>query len=897
MRSLTHHYFLSRPLRRLLALTLLCLLGASPVTLSAAQSPLSAAAPQDANANAQPLAPAAPDGFCGDWKDAGRQAPAMFIENVGQFPASVRFQAWGGDSVMWLTNDAIWLTATQPTPASSTANPSDPLGDPARLNRSPAVGQTAVTLKLGFDGANPAPVIEPFDALATRVSYYRGADQSAWRSGVPVWGGLRYRDLYPGIDLELPTGPGAWAPRLVARPGADLDRVRLRVDGALGLTLDDTYITMRTAWGELSFPLLTVVSAGATSPPTPLLEGEGGRTRGSSSPDKTSPPTPLLEGEGGRTVASPFLSSPPSLPGNPRAERGADGGDGGLGPSQTFGLAYNTFLGGVRSEEAWSVAVDRNGAAYVAGFSNSPSFSTVTGARPVDEPSDCNCADIYDAFVAKLSPSGSALLYLTLLHSPPAFPSRGDDRGAAIAVDDQGRVYVAGHTTSTDFPVTPDSLQPAPAGARDGFIARLDSAGALTYSSYFGGSHDDQIDALWLDRDGFVQVAGMTASSNFPTQNAVQPQFGGYRDGFVARFRPGLTSLVYSTYLGGGAEDRIWAITADSSGAYVTGYTQSGDFPLTQGAYRAPGAQVCAAGSCIHAFVTKLAPDGSRLIYSALLGGTGATFGRGIGVDASGGATVAGYTDAVDYPTTPGAAQGASSGGWDAFVTRLRPGGDGLFYSTYLGGGANDQALAVAIDPSGAAHVVGSTTSTAFPTTDNAFQKGLGGGSAGASGSLSDIFYVRLNPTGTGLEYGSYLGGNRTDIARAVALDRFGSAYLAGVTESRNFPTTNGAFQPLFNQQGCYHAFAARFGPDGVRRYQLFLPLIQAANPTVRSPLNPSSITGLVTEGGQPAPNVPVELWAYDTVRWTRAYQTRTDAAGRYENSFYLRFDDSNFLC
>src|SRR5439155_1546373 len=214
--------------------------------------------------------------------------------------------------------------------------------------------------------------------------------------------------------------------------------------------------------------------------------------------------------------------------------------------------------------------------------------------------------------------------------------------------------------------------------------------------------------------------------------------------------------------------------------AYVTGLTDSADFPTTAGAF------ATSANGCDDAFVTKLNPLGTSLLYSTYLGGSGADEGLGIAVDGAGNAYVTGQTGSTDFPTTAGAFATSFNGGDDAFVTKLNPLGTGLLYSTYLGGSGADEGLGIAVDGAGNAYVTGETDSTDFPTTAGAFDTSANGG--------FDAFVTKLNPLGTSLLYSTYLGGSGSDCGSGIAVDGAGNAYVTGSTGSANFPTTPGAF-------------------------------------------------------------------------------------------------------
>jgi Beta-propeller repeat len=246
--------------------------------------------------------------------------------------------------------------------------------------------------------------------------------------------------------------------------------------------------------------------------------------------------------------------------------------------------------------------------------------------------------------------------------------------------------------------------------------------------------------------------------------------------------------VAYSTYLGGGGNETAYAVAVDDSGhAYVTGYTDSTDFPTTKHAY-----QDSHGGGYYDAFVTKLNADGSALVYSTYLGGSGGEAGSGLAVDHAGHAYLTGYTNSTDFPTTKHAYQDSLGGGfYDAFVTKLSPNGSALVYSTYLGGNQSDYGNEVAVDWAGNAYVAGSTFSDNFPTTAGAYQTSLGNNNNGNG----DAFVTKLNHNGSALVYSTYLGGRIGDSAQGIAVDWAGHAYVAGTTNSGNFPTTPGAYQ------------------------------------------------------------------------------------------------------
>ena len=358
--------------------------------------------------------------------------------------------------------------------------------------------------------------------------------------------------------------------------------------------------------------------------------------------------------------------------------------------------------------------------------------------------------------------------------------------GHSIAVDGAGSAYVTGLTLSSNFPTTAGAAQTTHAGSLyDTFVTKLDATGSgLVYSTYLGGSGYEQSFDIAVDGAGSAYVTGYTGSTDFPTTaGAAQTTHAGdVLDAFVTKLDATGSGLVYSTYLGGSDFEIGQSIAVDGAdSAYVTGYTGSTDFPTTAGA-----AQTTHAGDVLHAFVTKLDATGSGLVYSTYLGGSN---GLAIAVDGAGSAYVTGYAISSNFPTTAGAAQTAHGGDvLDAFVTKLDATGSGLVYSTYLGGSASDAGEGIAVDGAGSAYVTGYTLSSNFPTTAGAAQ-------TTHAGVGYDSFVTKLDATGSGLVYSTYLGGSAFDAGEGIAVDGAGSAYVTGNTGSTDFPTTAGALQ------------------------------------------------------------------------------------------------------
>ncbi|MBC8446456.1 MAG: SBBP repeat-containing protein, partial [Chloroflexi bacterium] len=359
------------------------------------------------------------------------------------------------------------------------------------------------------------------------------------------------------------------------------------------------------------------------------------------------------------------------------------------------------------------------------------------------------------------------------------------DQGHGIAVDGAGNAYVTGETHSDNFPTTAGSFQPTAGGSIDAFVTKFSADGStLVYSTYLGGSGIDVAYAIAVDAAGNAYVTGL-ASTGFPTTpGSFQTEHAGGTDAFVAKLNAAGSTLVYSTFLGGGGYDQTWGIAVGGDGsAYVTGSTlkPGDDFPVTPGAF-----QPSRGGPDPAAFVTKFNPTGSALEYSTHLGGSETDSGYDIAVDTDGNAYVTGPTGSDDFPVTAGVFQTGLAGPADVFVTKLNAGGSALVYSTYLGGsttGGVETGFGIAVDAAGSAYVTGETQSDDFPTTAGSFQPTRGG--------FRDAFVTKLNADGSALDYSSFLGGSNVEHGAAIAVDAEGNAYATGWTASTDFPTVN----------------------------------------------------------------------------------------------------------
>jgi len=656
-------------------------------------------------------------------------------------------------------------------------------------------------VRLRLVGANPVAKAVGEAQLPGRSNYFIGNDPRKWRTNVPTYAKVRYKNVYPGVDLDYHGNQRQLEYDFVVAPGADAARILLNVDlmGQPGnkqkvVRLDaDGDLVIQTDGGEARFHKPVVYQPEVRSSGFP---GHSSRVEGHYL---------LTASNQVRFALGPYDPTKPLV----------------IDPV----LSYSTYLGGSGGDLGNAIAVDSAGNAYVTGETFSTDF-------PTTNPIQGSLAGVTDVFIAKLNPTGSAPIYSTYLGGHDNSYSQdvyATDCGTGIAADSSGNVYVTGFTASTDFP-TVNPLQRSLKATVNGFVAKLNASGSgLVYSTYLGGSGGDFGGGIAVDSTGNAYVTGTTFSEDFPTVNAFQPQKGsttcpGYSqcpDAFVAKLNASGSALVYSTYLGGSDAENTnlgGRIAVDSAGnAYVSGETWSTDFPTVNPLQAANG-------GVYDGFVAKLNPSGSALVYSTYLGGSDFDSVLGIAVDATGNASVTGYTSSTDFPTTSGAFQtncNTSPGSCeDAFVAKLRPDGSALVYSTYLGGSGDDGGTGIALDPAGNAYVTGSTESSDFPTM-NAVQSSYAGngGVFCAPVPCGDAFVAQLNTSGSGLVYSTYLGGSQQDAGEGVAVDSAGNAYVTGYTTSTNFPTLNPP-QPSYGGGGtgcgpfsCGDAFVAKIGP------------------------------------------------------------------------------------
>jgi hypothetical protein len=694
--------------------------------------------------NAQSVQPTIPVSFSTIQKM--NRMPSGFTKNVGQWDERVLYRANSGGATMWFTKEGITYQFTRDIGGENLDSRKVPLYEPAGTRSLPLhegldsrfrgndkgvgndVGKDRIEQMMvtsTFVGANPNLEIVGEDQMEHQCNYFIGSDPTKWHTNVPNFSAIVLKDIYPGIDLRysngIPSRAGQITYELIAAPGVDITQVKIAYGGAEEVSLDpDGKLILRTKWGDITAAIPASTSSDSSG--ITRFSQLSGKTIGFQGLDSSrqalgnitvalSYSTYLgggnnekafgiaVDGSGcayvtGRTESSDF----PTL--NPfQMDQGYD--DVFVTKlSGTGSMIYSTYLGGGGRDWGSGIAVDGGGNAYITGWTDSPNFPTLNPYQGTNQGSS-------DAFVTKLSSTGSNLIYSTYLGGG------NDEWGYGIAIGGSGSSYVTGYTYSLDFP-TLNSFQSTNHGSPDVFVTKLSGAGSsLIYSTFLGGEGNDCGNGIAVDGNGSAFVTGYTYSFDFPTVSPYQTWQGGGQYGwdvFVTKISNAGNSLIYSTFLGGSEDDYGYAIAVDGSGsAYVTGWTRSSDFP-TSNPFRGSFEE-----GDIDAFVTKLFSSGDSLVYSTFLGGSDNDHGYGVAVDAGGNASVTGNTGSSNFPT---ANPYQTSGG--IFATKFSTTGSDLTHSTYLGE-AGDYGYGIALDDDGVAYVTGWTSSNNFPSGLDAF--------------------------------------------------------------------------------------------------------------------------------------------------------------------------------
>lgn len=629
--------------------------------------------------------------------------PFKFVENRGQVDPSVLYIGTGPEYKAWFRATGVVLQ------------------------------RNATVIGFAFDRgpAGPDIRVEADQAIGARANYLLGRDARGWQTGLPLYGRVIYKGIWPGTEITYKADRGRLKAEYIVSPLADSGRIALRFDGRTEIRTDGSLL-IHGATGDFveGKPVLYQISKGRRS------EIAGGFTRHANGS--------IGFWAAAYDRAQPLVIDPAIL--------------------------ISGYFGGSSEDDITAVTVDSANNTIVAGWTSSANLPASNGYEK-------KYGGSVDAFVASFLPNGGGLNYCTYLGGS------GDDRAFALVTDTSRNVYITGWTSSVNFPLT-SPLRSHLGGTRDAFVAKLSAAGsALLYSTYLGGSGVDAGYSIALFDSNQAVVVGDTNSINFPvTSGTIQAQSGGGQDAFVAILGATGNVLTLSTYLGGAGADHAASVAVGPNGGiFVGGYTWSTNFPVVgvHQQYSLGGQQ---------GFVAKISPTRIKILWSTYLGGSGGSIGTpqevtSVGIDQTPAynVIVGGVTASANFPVTAGAFQVNLAGATDGFVARLSNSSGNILQATYLGGTLVDTVSAVTTDFCGDIYVTGSTSSWDFPV-----QWPLQAASAGSM----DAFVTKLNPSLSTLMFSTFLGGSGSDQANAIAVDAETAIVVAGQTGSGNFPVT-----------------------------------------------------------------------------------------------------------
>ncbi len=680
-------------------------------------------------------------------------AAQLFIENRGQWNPQVRYLMQTPGLNTWITSDGVLYDLYE----RAIGRPSTMLESNSPETRSGHVVQ--MRFVEGQKGSRAVGV----DAAPGLSHYFLGNDSTKWARGVQRYQSVRVEEIYAGIDAVYYLDNGRPRYDLVVAAGGDPTRIRLEFDGAERLDVgEEGVLRIGTSIGEIEqrglYAYQEIAGRRLQVECSFVRQTDGSVGFGLGEYDRSHPLvidpivwSTLLGGgmdENGIGIAvnragNAFVvghTASTNFPTTTGAYRETYYGGNAdifvtkLSPDGST-LVYSTFLGGTSNDYVNAIALDSNDNAYVTGYTSSIDFPTQSGV--FDETFNLG----NDVIVAKLSADGSALIYSTFVGGLK------DDLGNAISVDREGSAYVVGVTKSADFPTTVGVFDETSNGDEDAFLTKLSPDGrSLVYSTYFGGSDEDEFLSVVLDDLGNSYVAGTTSSVNCPvTPGTYDESFNGLRDYVVVKFNPTGQELLYSTFLGGSSWESGPEIVVDSRGsAWIAADPQSIDYPTTDDAFD----RVHISSNPLTC-LSKLSHDGKELLYSTFVGRQLNRI-EGIAIDLWNNIYITGFTERSDFPTTVGAYDESHNGGNDVFVTKFSEKG-AFLYSTFLGGSGSDLPWGIAVDQNADIYVTGYTTSASpqFPRTTGAYSESFSGGRDLFVTKLSIPSLDLLSPNGT----------------------------------------------------------------------------------------------------------------------------------------------------
>lgn len=733
--------------------------------------------------------------------------PLSFELNEGQADRRVQFISRGRGYSVFLTGSEEVLALRKPRAEGADVHAITP------TQKADGEKMAIDSVAMKFVGAQPAPSVEGVDELRGKVNYFVGDDPKLWRTNVPTYGRVRYKDVYPGVDVVFYGNEGKLEYDFAVAPGASTSAIKFQFDGTKEPKIDSK--------GDLLLRL--GASEARLQKPVVYQEWEERQAEGRVAKIRETV-------EGRYQVAANVVSF--ELGKYDRRKPLV------IDPV----LLYATYLGGNGNDYGEGIAVDGSGNAYVTGYTYgvpnpTTGFLPYVDTFPLLNPIQSNFFEEC-AFVSEINAAGTALVYSTFLCDANGSNYTPASYGRGIAVDTQGNAYVVGDTYSDGTPHFPtvNALQATAPKGSNAFVAKIAAGGAsLVYSTYLGGGNEYG-DGIAVDSEGNAYVTGSAGSTSFPTFHPLQASLrGAGPNAFISKINPTGSAFVYSTYLGGStnvpnpagaAGDKGKAIAVDAAGdAYVTGITASSDFP-TQNAMQSSN------GGDYDAFVTEINPTGSALVYSTYLGGSGGDQGLGIALDSKGDAFVTGTTTTTNERTPNALPCTLVDGGQDAFVAEVTAGGSSLGYWSYLtcNPGPNI-GYGIVLDPAGDVYVAGTF-------------------GAGTQGSASFLAEFVITATNTQITYSTGLGSNVSQ-ATAITMDNGGNVYVTGSVSGTGFAS----FDALQTTPGGGNdAFLAKVGNANVAATTLILSPATVAFGTATIAGSPATqAVTLANTGANPA--------------------------------------------
>lgn len=659
--------------------------------------------------------------------------PLYFIPNRGQAGTPAAYYARASRYTLWLTKTGLVFDSSRPLGKPGSDARAD--GGSGRASRTTWDRDVS---ELIFPGANQRPLIEAIDVSEHHVNLFLGSDPSGWRTGLATSRAVLYKDLFKNTDLKVYGVEKEIEYDWIVKPGGEVADIRFEYRGVLGTSLEpDGSLRVRTRFGDLIHrkPEAYQTIAGRRQD-VDVRFGSLGDNRYQFIAGDYDPSQAL--------VIDPVV------------------------------LVSSTYLGGAKRDVGHGLALDGAGNIYITGDTQSSNFPTKNALDPTLSGSG------RDMIIAKMSASGKSLVYSTYLGGSDW------DSGDSIVVDATGAAYIAGWTMSSNFPVQ-KAFDPTFNGNYDGVFLKLNPAGdALVFSSYLGAKNtksSDSCNTILLDGQGNIYLTGTTDGPDFPVKAGYDMTWNGKTDTFIAKFAASGRSLIYSTYLGGAADDYVAGMAVDSQGAVaVPGWTASPNFPKKYSYQKTIKGER-------DVFVTKLNPGGTTLAYSTVFGGSDSDRPSDVKLDGSGNAFIVGSTESKDFPVLKAFDPSWNGGDGDGFLTKIGPTGKEFVFSTYLGGNGEDEAESVALDGQGNICVLSTVASSNMPVK-NAYDNNLSGD--------EDAHLAKFAPSGKSLVFATYFGGSKEDSGSQLALDGAGNIYVLGATNSLDLSIKN-AFDKTFN--------------------------------------------------------------------------------------------------